>query len=69
MAGRTYQYTYRKDRRITHRGVTDNPMRRARELQRMYPGGKMTVDGRAYFLPPTSRRVAGRQSRTRGYYG
>ena len=63
---RTYDYTFRKDRLITHRGVTDNPERRARELWRMYPGGKMTVDGRAYFLPPTGRRDAERQERTRG---
>ena len=62
---RTYEYTYHIDRLITHSGVTDNPMRRARELQRRYPGGKMTVDGRAYFLPPTSKRDADRQGRTR----
>ena len=63
----TYNYTYRVGRRISHRGITNNPARREREHQRARPGGKLTVDGRAR-TRAGARRAESRQSRTRGYY-
>ena len=63
----TVNYTYRRGRKVSHRGVTNNPARREREHQRKRPGGKLTVDGR-----PKTRagalRVERGQSRTRGYH-
>ena len=63
----TYNYTYRVGRRVSHRGVTNNPARREGEHRRSRPGGKLTVDGRA-----KTRRGALRaeraQSKTRGYH-
>ena len=48
MAARnTYNYTYRVGRKVSHRGITNNPARREREHQRARPGGKLTVEGRA----------------------
>lgn len=62
----TYNYTYRIGRKVSHRGITTNPAHRERELQRVRPGGKLTVDGR-----PKTRAVAqmieSRQSKTRDY--
>ena len=63
----TYNYTYRVGRRVSHRGVTNNPARREREHQRVRPGGKLTVEGRAK-TPAGAQRVERRQTRTRGYY-
>ena len=62
----TYNYTYRVGRRVSHRGVTNNPSRRQGEHQRARPGGKLTVDGRAK-TRAGALRVERRQSRTRGY--
>ena len=45
MASRnTWNYTYRVGRRVSHRGVVNNPARR--EHYRARPGGKLTVDSR-----------------------
>ena len=67
----TYNYTYRVGRRISHRGITNNPARREREHQRARPGGKLPPvrigDGRAK-TRTGARRVERRQTRTRGYY-
>ena len=64
---RTYNYTYRVGRRIAHRGITNNPVRREKEHQRARPGGRLTVDTRAK-TRSTARKVERRQTRTRGYY-
>ena len=58
----TYTYTYRMGRRVSHRGITNNPSRREREHQRARPGGKLTVDGRAK-TRSGARRVESRQTR------
>lgn len=63
----TYNYTYRVGRRVSHRGITNNPARREREHQLARPGGKLTVDGRAK-TRAGARRTESRQTRTRGYY-
>ena len=63
----TYNYTYRVGRRVSHRGITNNPSRREREHQRARPGGRLTIDGRAK-TRAGARRVEARQRRTRGYY-
>lgn len=63
----TYNYTYRVGRRVSHRGITNNPARREREHQRARPGGKLTVDGRTK-TRTGARRVERQQTRTRGYY-
>ena len=63
----TYNYTYRVGRRVSHRGITNDPSRREREHRRARPGGRLTVDGRA----KTRRGAMGverRQSKTRGYH-
>jgi len=72
--GRCYYYTYRVGRRITYRGITSNPARRERELQRARPGGRLTID-----RPAPVRSMANRlkraferaqsQTRTRPYFG
>ena len=43
----TYNYTFRVGRKVSHRGITNNPGRREREHQIARPGGKLTVEGRA----------------------
>ena len=63
----TYNYTYRVGRRISHRGITNNPARREREHQRVRLGGKLTIDGRAK-TRIGALRVERRQFRTRGYH-
>lgn len=63
----TYNYTYRVGRKMSHRGITNDPARREREHQRSRPGGKLTVDGRAK-TRAGARRVEQSQSKTRGYY-
>ena len=63
----TYNYTFRVGRKVSHRGVTDNPARRQREHRRVRAGGKLTVDGRAK-TRAGALRVERRQTRTRGYY-
>ena len=63
----TYNYTYRVGRKVSHRGVTNDPARREREHQQARPGGKLTVNGRAK-TRAGALRAEGRQSRTRGYY-
>lgn len=63
----THNYTYRVGRRVSHRGITNDPSRREREHRRARPGGRLTVDGRA----KTRRGAMGverRQSKTRGYH-
>ena len=63
----TYNYTYRVGRKVSHRGITNDPARREREHQRARPGGKLTADGRAK-TRAGARRVEQRQTRTWGYY-
>lgn len=63
----TYNYTYRVGRRVSHQGITNNPARREREHQRVRPGGKLTIDGRAK-TRIGALRVERRQIRTRGYH-
>ena len=63
----TYNYTFRVGRKVSHRGITNDPARREREHQRVRPGGKLTVDGRAK-TRAGARRVENRQSKIRGYY-
>jgi predicted GIY-YIG superfamily endonuclease len=67
MPKNTYNYTYRVGRKVSHRGITNNPARREREHQRARPGGKLTVDGRAK-TRAGARRAESRQSRIRGYW-
>lgn len=67
MARSTYNYTFRVGRRISHRGITNDPSRREREHQRVRPGGKLTVDGRAK-TRFGARRVERRQTKTVGYH-
>ena len=62
----TYNYTFRVGRKVSHRGITDNPARRQREHRRARPGGKLTVDGRAK-TRAGALRTERRQTRTRGY--
>ena len=66
MASRNkWNYTYRVGRRVSHRGVINNPARR--EHYRARPGGKLTVEGRA-----KTRRgalsVEGTRTKIRGYH-
>ena len=43
----TYTYIFYVGRRISHRGITNDPDRREREHQRLYPDGRLVVVGRA----------------------
>ncbi len=63
----TYNYTYRVGRKVSHRGITNNPSRRQSEHRSARPGGKLTVDGRAKTLAG-ARRVESRQTKTRDYH-
>lgn len=63
----TYNYTFRVGRKVSHRGITNDPARREREHQRARPGGKLTVDGGAK-TRAGARRVESRQSKIQGYY-
>ena len=62
-----HNYTYRVGRRVSHRGITNNPARREREHRRVRPGGKLTVNGRAK-TRIGALRAERRQNRTRGYH-
>ena len=63
----TYNYTFRVGRKVSHRGVTNNPTRRQREHRKVRPSGRLTVDGRAK-TRAGALRVERRQTRTRGYH-
>ena len=63
----TYNYTYRVGRKVSHRGITNNPARREREHQQVRPGGKLTVDSRAK-TRAGALRTESSQRKTRGYY-
>ena len=63
----TFNYTYRVGRKVSHRGITNNPERREREHQNARPSGKLTVDGQAK-TPAGAKRVEQHQSKTRGYH-
>ena len=63
----TYDYTYRRGRKVSHRGITNNPTRREREHQRARPDGKLTVDGRAK-THVGAQRVERSQTKMRGYH-
>ena len=62
-----YSYTYRVGDKILRRGITNNPDRRERDLQQAYPGGKLTVDGKAE-IRGGRRYVEGPPSKFRGYH-
>lgn len=49
----TYRYTLRTGNRITYRGITNNPKRRAGEHERAGRPGKMRIEG-----PRVTRRSA-----------
>ena len=63
----TFNYTFRVGRRVSHRGITNNPARRQREHRQARPGGRLTIDGRAK-TRKGALRVERRQSKTRGYF-
>ena len=63
----TYNYTFRVGRKVSHRGITKDPKRRESEHRHVFPGGKLTVDGRAK-TRAGARKVERRQSRTKGYF-
>ena len=63
----TWNYTFRVGRKVSHRGVTNNPILRERQHQQVRPGGRLTVDGRAK-TRASALRVERGQSKTRGYY-
>ena len=68
MASRdTYNYTFRVGRKVSHRGITNNPTRREREHQRVRPGGRLTVEGRAK-TRAGALRVESSRTKTRGYH-
>ena len=62
-----YNYTYRVGRKVSHRGITNDPARREPEHRRVGPGGKLTVDGRAK-TRAGAPRAEGRQPQVKGYY-
>ena len=63
----TYNYTYRMGRKVSHRGITNDPARRESEHQRARPGGKLTVEGRAK-TRAGARQIESRQTKTKGYH-
>lgn len=63
----TYNYTFRNGRKVSHRGITNNPERREQEHQRARPGGKLTIDGGAKTRESALRTERG-QTKTRGYH-
>ena len=63
----TYNYTYRMGRKVSHRGISNDPARREREHQRARPGGKLTVDGRGKSRA-SALRTERKQSKTKGYH-
>ena len=63
----TYNYAFRVGRKVSHRGITNNPSRREREHQRVRPGGKLTVTGRAK-TRAGALRTERRQNKTLGYH-
>lgn len=67
MARSTYNYTFRVGRRVSHRGITNNPARRQAEHRRARGGGKLTVNGRAKTRAGALRIERG-QSKTVGYH-
>lgn len=61
------QNTYRRGRKVSHRGMTNNPVRREHEHRSARPSEKLTVDGKA--KPHIGARpVKSRPTRTWGYY-
>ena len=63
----TYNYDFRVGRKVSRRGITNNPERREKEHQRNRPGGKLTVDGRAK-TREGALKVERQQTKTRGYH-
>ena len=63
----TYNYTFRVGRKVSHRGITYDPKRREQELQRVRPGGKLTVNGRAK-TRAGALRFERTQTKTIGYH-
>ena len=67
MRRNTYNYTFRVGKKVSHRGVTNNPKRRQQEHRRVRPNGKLTVNGRAK-TRLSALRVERRQTKTKGYH-
>lgn len=42
----TYKYHLIKDRKVVHRGITDDPVRREKEHQQEFPGSHVKPIGR-----------------------
>ena len=63
----TYNYTFRVGRKISHRGITNNPRRRQQEHRRVRPNGKLTINGRAK-TRTGALRCERTQAKTRGYH-
>ncbi len=63
----TYNYTFRVGRKVSHRGITNNPARRQAEHRQVRPTGKLTVNGRAK-TRSGALRVERNQFKTRGYH-
>ena len=63
----TYNYTFRVGRKVSHRGITNNPKRRQQQHRRMRPTGKLTVNGRAK-TRAGALRVERSQTKTGGYH-
>lgn len=63
----TYNYTYRVGRKVSHRGITNDPERREREHRSKRPGGKLTVEGRAK-TRAGALRAERNMGKTRGYF-
>ena len=63
----TYNYTFRVGRKVSHRGITNNPRRRQQEHRHVRPKGKLTVNGRAKTRTGALRYERTR-AKTRGYH-
>ena len=63
----TYNYTFRVGRRVSHRGITNDPARREREHQQRRPSGKLTVEGPAK-TRDRALEVERNRTKTRGYH-
>ena len=63
----TYNYTFRVGRKVSHRGITNNPGRRQAEHRQVRLGGKLTVEGRAK-TRKGALRVERSKSKNRGYH-
>lgn len=63
----TFNYELRVGRKVSHRGITNNPKRRESEHRRVRPGAKLTVVGMAK-TRPGALKAERRQTKIRGYH-